>query len=59
MAGSKNKSNKRRTRAVCWSRMSKKGRYVVCNKSRGQKSMRRRTSKRVRSKRNKSKRGRK
>ena len=52
----KRKTNTKRRRTVCWTRKSKKGTYVVCSKSRGQKSMRRRRSKRNKSNR---KRGRK
>ena len=46
----------RKRRTVCWTRKSRKGKYVVCNKSKGQKTMRRRRSKRLRQK---SKRGKK
>jgi hypothetical protein len=35
----------RSRKTVCWSRMSKKGRYVVCNKSKGQRSMRKKKGK--------------
>lgn len=35
----------RRRKTVCWSRMSKKGRYVVCNRSKGQKTMRKKKGK--------------
>ena len=47
----------RKRRAVCWTRKSRKGKYVVCNKSRGQRSVRR--SMRIKKKRNKSRRGKK
>ena len=37
MAGiSRKVGGARRRKTVCWSRMSKKGRYVVCNRSKGQ-----------------------
>ena len=35
----------KRRKTVCWSRMSKKGRYVVCNRSKGQKTMRKKKGK--------------
>ena len=35
----------RRRRTVCWTRKSKKGKYVVCNKSRGQRTMRKKKKK--------------
>ena len=57
MAGiSRKVGGARRRKTVRWSRMSKKGRYVVCNRSKGQKTMRKKKGKnKTKNKSNKSK----